>query len=171
MRRAYRQTAGPQRGFHVPHGRDTTGVDAIYTPGPRCPHVTSFRSHAGWPSIVASAIFRRRLALTEPQRWLPGVHPSGLPLARLGWMVHPLLRRYPELRTPPLPATRVGMGDRLWTLAWWQPFLCHTRTVRPRVAQGMRASHPPASVLGTPRQGAILCWKALWVGEARRGLI
>jgi hypothetical protein len=74
--------AGPQRGFHVPHGGDATGVDAIYTPGPRCPHGTSFRGHAGWPIIAASAIFRRRPSLTEPQRWFTCVHPSGLPLAR-----------------------------------------------------------------------------------------
>jgi hypothetical protein len=38
----------------------------------------------------------------------------------------------------------------------------HTRAIR--------TSHPPGSALGTPQQGANLCWKALWVGEVRRGL-
>ena len=28
---------GPQRGFHVPHERDTTGVGAPFTPRRRCP--------------------------------------------------------------------------------------------------------------------------------------
>src|SRR4029077_15539319 len=35
-----------------------------------------------WSNIAASAIFRRRPSLTEPQRWFTCVHPSGLPLAR-----------------------------------------------------------------------------------------
>src|SRR5207248_6435235 len=62
LRRAYRQTAGPQRGFHVPHGGDTTGVDAIYTPGPWCPHVTSFRSHAQWPRGHTGVAHYRRVS-------------------------------------------------------------------------------------------------------------
>ena len=134
MRRAYRQTAGPQRGFHVPHGRDTTGVDAIYTPGPRCPQGTSFRSPAGWPSIVASAIFRRRLALTEPQRWFTCVDPSGLPLARLGRMARLGLGHFPLLRGGLLPDNPSGQG-RAWTLARIRDHPLITPTERPRVAR------------------------------------
>ena len=54
----------------------------------------------------------RCVGVTKPQR-VPMRHHASLPLARSGWMVHPPLRRYPALRTPPLPATHVGMGDRL----------------------------------------------------------
>ena len=37
LRSAYRAIwPGPQRGCHVPHERDTTGVGAPYTPGRRC---------------------------------------------------------------------------------------------------------------------------------------
>jgi len=28
--------SGPRRGCHVPHGRDPTGVGALWTPGRRC---------------------------------------------------------------------------------------------------------------------------------------
>src|SRR5262249_55210049 len=33
LRQAYRRTAGPRRGFHVPHQRDATGVGVSCTPG------------------------------------------------------------------------------------------------------------------------------------------
>jgi hypothetical protein len=121
LRRAYRQTAGPQRGFHVPLGGDTTGVDAIYTPGPWCPHVTSFRSHAkwprghtGWPTIAASAMFRRP-SLTEPQRWFTCVHPSGLPLARLGRMARLGLGHLPLAHKQSVTGLLFGVGTSMDT--------------------------------------------------------
>src|SRR5262249_52268536 len=60
----------------------------------------------------------RALPLTKPQRAFTGVHPSSLSLAWLGGVVPPRLGRSAQLRTPPLPATHVGSGNRSWTLTW-----------------------------------------------------
>src|SRR5262245_48065925 len=46
LRRAYRQTTGPHRGFHVPLWGDATGEDAAFTPGSWCPGVSCVRGHA-----------------------------------------------------------------------------------------------------------------------------
>jgi len=48
----------------------------------------------------------------------------------------PVVRRYRTFFRPTrrAAAAGTGSGNRRWTLAWWQPFLCHTQLVRPRVA-------------------------------------
>ena len=54
-------TAGPRRGFHVPHARATTGVGALYTPG------TTVLTRAGHDHQPASAAPPRLSPCTPPR--------------------------------------------------------------------------------------------------------
>jgi len=109
-----------QEGVHGPHGRDTTGVGALFPPGPWCPvsagsTALTDRGHDGIPCPGPSSprkpalsVRRRDDASSRGHGWSPCPSSPG-PVWRMG---RPFLRRYPALRTPPLPATHVGMGDR-----------------------------------------------------------
>jgi hypothetical protein len=78
---------GPQRGFHVPHTRDTTGEDAPYTPT-----TTVFLQPKFGPSAAARRLptarllpprycsHPARLGVTTHHQGFTGVRPSGLPL-------------------------------------------------------------------------------------------
>ena len=78
---------GPQRGFHVPHTRDTTGEDAPYTPT-----TTVFLQPRSRPSAAARRLptarllpprycsHPARLGVTTHHQGFTGVRPSGLPL-------------------------------------------------------------------------------------------
>lgn len=102
--------------------------------------------------------------MTTPHREFTCVHPLHLSLARFGRMVRPLLGQYPRLRTPPLPVTHAGIGNGRWTLARWQPFLCHTHVVRPRVAPvtpgRFRGNARPISMLSYASVRACQCGEA-----------
>jgi hypothetical protein len=91
LRSGYRHTAslaGPQRGFHVPHEQDTTGVGALSAP--RTTVLT--RPASSLRSVSAPAASQRPvprprwsvpsagLHVTRHHRGFTGVHPSGLPL-------------------------------------------------------------------------------------------
>jgi hypothetical protein len=108
-------SSGPRRGYHVPHARDTTGEGASYIPG------TTVLSRP-------SAVLDRRLPLSNGQPLPPANHyPSTGPALRdinegsrdspvrpapdpCPRMEREALRRFPELRTPPLPAAHVRAG-------------------------------------------------------------
>lgn len=69
-----RDPVRPQRGCHVPHGRDPTGVGALSTAGTRCPSVSLRGEHALPPAEVpATWSHHRRFSLcddlfvTQPQ--------------------------------------------------------------------------------------------------------
>ena len=113
---------GPQRGFHVPHERDTTGVGAPFTPRRRCP--------SGWrdlhhPAPAASQRPALHPAATTHRRGLGSrdIIGSSLTFTRPvfpgpvapGWNGNPWATT-PELRTPPLPATHVRLGTGPRTL-------------------------------------------------------
>src|SRR5262249_48749651 len=100
--------AGPRRGFHVPHAQATTGVGALYTPGP------TVLPRTGHDPKPASAASQRHVPAPhhnhhpceaphyEASTRVQAIHPSGLPPAR-----HPRMKRgassaSPKLRTPPL---------------------------------------------------------------------
>ena len=94
-----------------------------------------------WFSIAASAIFRRRASLTEPQRWFTCVHPSGLPLARhesygsaRPWTLTPSSKAARYQATP-------RGGGRAWTLARVRDHPRTTPSERPRVAPQLM--YPP----------------------------
>jgi len=78
--------------------------------------LTTRRFHVGilrLPNIAVFVSHRfRRPKMTEPHRRFTLVHPSGLPLARLDLMARPPLWLSSQLRTPSLPMTLVGGGDR-----------------------------------------------------------
>src|SRR5207245_2307997 len=80
----------------------------------------------------------RQSFLTKPHQGFTLVHPSRFSLARSVPLAGHRLRRYPQLRTSPLPVTHVGIGNRLWTLAWvdWFPTISTTHAKRPRIAHG-----------------------------------
>jgi hypothetical protein len=116
--------AGPQRGCHVPHIRDATGVGAPYTPTTavflrseyhlptaacRLPTARLLPPHWTIPSV--------RLSLTRHQTGVHTIRPSGLPLACSPRDGTGPLGLNPELRTPPLPATHVRKGTGHGTLA------------------------------------------------------
>ena len=127
--------AGPGRGFHVPHLRDTTGLGAPSTPG------TAVLSR---PDAVPG----RRLPLRCGQSLHPAPHPTaGLRITRhqRGSRDSPVRSAprlwppdgtgdpwaFPELRTPPLPAAHVRAGPGVST----RPELRdrHSRPSNPRV--------------------------------------
>ena len=114
---------GPQRGCHVPHARDATGLGALCTPGTtvltrptllpgrRLPLPNGQSLHPG-PNIHPPG-----LSITRHHRGFTRVHPSGLPLACSPRMERAPLGFPPELRTPPSPATHVRVGTGTWALA------------------------------------------------------
>ena len=108
-----------------------------------------------WSTIVSG-----RLELRDLQRGFTCVHPSRLSLAWRERMARSRLGRYPWLRTPPLPVTHAGIGNRPGTLAWGSLSSLPTQTVRPRVAQsvlpvdaGRAPRRPPGGRRG-PRRTA-----------------
>lgn len=60
----------------------------------------------------------RQATFTTPHQGFICIQPSVLCLARFALMDRTLLRRYPWLRTSPLPVTHAEIGNRRWTLAW-----------------------------------------------------
>lgn len=110
--------SGPRRGFHVPHTQVTTGMGASYTPR------TAMLTRPSTPLRPAPAASQRPVPqpctnnpptgtwITRRQRrftqFTRPVFPS--PVAP-GWNENPWA--FPELQTPPLPATPVGVGTGL----------------------------------------------------------
>ena len=154
-RSAHRPAAlpGPRRGFHVPHERDTTGVGAPYTPGTAVSSRLTgslFNRRLPLPSgqslHPAGTSHRRGSNVTRHHRGFTRVHPSGLPLACDPRMERESLGFFPELRTPPLPAThvRAGTGHGHWpgttpSTSVEPPIGASTHLVRPRVAPSRRS--------------------------------
>jgi len=102
-----------QGGYHVPHQGETMGVGALFTPGSGCPHrdfcvslVPSDPVLPSWSTIV------RQPYMTKPHREFIRIHPSHLSLGRFVRMARTPLGLYPWLRTPPLPVTHAGIGNR-----------------------------------------------------------
>jgi hypothetical protein len=102
-----------RRGYHVPHQGETMGVSALFTPGSGCPHrdfcvslVPSDPVLPSWSTIV------RQPYMTKPHREFIRIHPSHLSLGRFVRMARTPLGLYPWLRTPPLPVTHAGIGNR-----------------------------------------------------------
>lgn len=139
--------AGPRRGYHVPHARDTTGVGASYIPGTtvlsrpsavpgrRLPHSNgqSLPPANHYPSTRSALRDINEGSRNSPVRPAPGPLPPDGTGA---------LRRFPELRTLPLPATHVRAGPGIehapethTAETTFGPPICEfTRIVRPRVA-------------------------------------
>ena len=92
---------GPQRGFHVPHERDTTGVGAPYTPRRRCPpgrHGSLPASACRFPTASPAPRCNNPsagLTITRHHQGFTHVHPSGLPLACGPRMERETLGLYP----------------------------------------------------------------------------
>src|SRR5258708_40303257 len=102
------------------------GEGVLFIPEPRCPCTANARplyrvvvafTPRGWlkDAVLVSHRFRHS-GITRPHRGLAHAHPFHLLLLRVGRMARPSLGRYPQLRTPPLPATHVRMSDRSGTL-------------------------------------------------------
>jgi len=153
-RSAHRPAAlpGSRRGSHVPHERDTTGVGAPYTPGTVVSSRLKARYSTGTCRFPAASPFiplashRRDSNVTRHRRRFTRVHPSGLPLACDPRMGRGSLGFFPELRTPPLPAThvRAGTGHGHWpgttpSTSVEPPISASTHLVRPRVAPSRRS--------------------------------
>jgi hypothetical protein len=145
--------AGSRRGSHVPHERETTGVGAPYTPGTvvssrlKARYSTgTCRFSSGQSLHPAGTSHRRDPNVTRHHRGFTRVHPSGLPLACNPRMGRGSLGFFPELRTPPLPAThvRAGTGHGHWpgttpSTSVEPPISASTHLVRPRVARSQRS--------------------------------
>jgi len=88
-RSAYRPTAGPRRGYRVPHARAATGEGALCTPGTTvltpdrgpCP-AGARRISAATSLHPASGTPPGRASHHEASTKVQAIHPSGLPLAR-----------------------------------------------------------------------------------------
>ena len=122
-RSAYRPCrAGPRRGFHVPHARDSDRGGRPLYPGDGGAHPAG-RSISGrrlplpcGQSLHPAAAFH--LAgpnVTRHHQGFTRVHPSGLPLACGPRTERGPLGFFPELRTPPLPARTSERGQALDT--------------------------------------------------------
>lgn len=119
-----RRQAGPQRGFHVPHIRDATGVGVPIPRQRRCsygrstiPRPPSCRLPTARLLYPVHHPIRRGSALRgirqgfnrSPVRSYPCLWPRGMERRPLGVN--------PELRTPPLPVTHVRARTSHGTLA------------------------------------------------------
>jgi len=94
-RSAYRPTAGPRRGYRVPHARAATGEGALCTPG------TTVLTPAGdraWPAFAAS---QRQRPCTPP----PALHLAGLHITR-----HQ--RRFKQFTRPVFPSPAAARMER-----------------------------------------------------------
>jgi hypothetical protein len=86
-RSAYRPTAGPRRGYRVPHARARTGVGAPSTPRTTVLIPTKPFSLAGACRFTAASPLTplqhppRGASLLEASTRVQAIHPSGLPLA------------------------------------------------------------------------------------------
>ncbi len=88
----------------VPRGRRCPSSHGVVRPGWRLPH------HSGKPLHLGAAPIHPRLAMTGGHQGFTVVRPSGLPLACCPRTGREHLGLSPELHTPPLPATHVGVG-------------------------------------------------------------
>lgn len=107
-----------------------------------CPDVCLLTQHCRLGQPTSGNSF-----LTKPHQGFTLVHPSRFSLARSVPLAGHRLRRYPQLRTSPLPVTHVGIGNRLWTLAWvdwFQPFnhSCEATSYRTGHSKLKVTSHP-----------------------------
>jgi hypothetical protein len=111
--------SGPGRGVRVPHVRAAIGVGALSTPG------TAVLALTGVAHRPAPAAFSTACPCTPPHRSIytglcltkhqPRVHASSpVRSSARPWLPDgtAALRLSPELRTPLLRATHVGVGDR-----------------------------------------------------------
>ena len=109
-----------------------------------------FNRHLPLPSgqslHPADTSHRRDPNVTRHPQGFTRVHPSGLPLACDPRMGRGSLGFFPELRTPPLPAThvRAGTGHGHWpgttpSTSVEPPIGAFTHLVRPRVAPSRRS--------------------------------
>jgi hypothetical protein len=161
-----------RRGFGLPHGRPTGQQRCRISTG--FPRSTRARNDRGGRPLypgdggvlpVEGSLFNRHLPLPSGQSLHPAdtshrrdpnvtrhpqgftrVHPSGLPLACDPRMGRGSLGFFPELRTPPLPAThvRAGTGHGHWpgttpSTSVEPPIGAFTHLVRPRVAPSRRS--------------------------------
>ncbi len=137
---------GLRRGYHVPHLRVTTGVGASYIPGTA---MLTRPTNGPQPAPAASQrpvptprcnIPSSGASDNETSTKVQAIHPSDLPLACSPRMERAPLGFYPELRTPPLPATHVRVGTglkhrpRTTQPTTSPPIRESTHKVRPRVA-------------------------------------
>ena len=116
----------------------------------------------------ADTSHRRDPNVTRHPRGFTRVHPSGLPLACDPRMGRGSLGFFPELRTPPLPAThvRAGTGHGHWpgttpSTSVEPPIGAFTHLVRPRVApsrrsRSARSLRSPAWASNAERRAACL---------------
>jgi hypothetical protein len=161
-----------RRGFGLPHSRPTGQQRCRISTG--FPRSTRVRNDRGGRPLypgdggvlpVEGSLFNRHLPLpsgqslhpagtshrrdpnvTRHRRGFTHVHPPGLPLACDPRMGRGSLGFFPELRTPPLPAThvRAGTGHRHWpgttpSTSIEPPIGVFTHLVRPRVAPSLRS--------------------------------
>ena len=152
-RSAYRPTAGPRRGYRVPHARAATGVGALSTPGTTVliptedrPQPALCRSTAASP-YTPLQIPSSRGPHYEASTRVQAIHPSGLPLA-----CSPRMERASLGFPPSFEPRRPGAGRR--TSGWGQAMSTgleqrtrhqpnlqssvSTHDVRPRVAPDAR---------------------------------
>src|SRR5450755_2175135 len=94
-RSAYRPTAGPRRGYRVPHARAATGEGALCTPG------TTVLIPAGDRAWPASAASQRQRPCTPP----PALHLAGLHITR-----HQ--RRFKQFTRPVFPSPAAARMER-----------------------------------------------------------
>ena len=178
---AHDTVAGPQRGSHVPHARDTTGVGALLYPGDGGAHPADMRSPAGAcrfpaasPCTPALASHQRGSRITRHQREVHAIHPSGLPLAcdprmeqgSLGFPPSFAPRRYQRRTSGWGQAIEHRPGTTQPTSAG--PPICEsTRYVRPRVARPTKLMWNglvnravrgfASSIWGASNRGRLLC--------------
>ena len=137
-------------GFHVPHVRVATGLGALSTPGTvvlmrptaflRSPPAVLQRQNPYTPVLLPSS----GLNITRHHRGFTAFTRPVFPWPVVpGWNGNPWAFP-PELHTPLLPATHVGVGTGVEhtpgttqsTTSVDPPFCESSRNVRPRVAQG-----------------------------------
>ena len=140
------RTAGPRRGFRVPHARAATGEGALYTPGTTVliPTDGDFRpaSAASQRPVPAPRSSLRGLRLTRSQRgFKPFARPVFPSLWPPGWNGPPLDSSL-GLRTPPTQSrtthAEVGTGHRART--WNYRLNSHSLSISNPVVHSMRAT-------------------------------
>ena len=102
------KTAGPRRGYRVPHVRATTGVGALYTPRTAV-LIPNGRTAQPAPAALPRLVLQPRsnippceAPLDEASTRVQAIHPSGpSPRPRPPGWNEPPLGLSPELRTPP----------------------------------------------------------------------
>ena len=142
-------TAGPRRGYRVPHARAATGVGALYTPGTtvlipdRAPLPgRRLPLHSGQSLHPATTSHPAGLSLHEASTRVQAIHPSGLPLACGRPDGTGALRLSPELRTPPTKSrtTHVGVGTGHRARTWNYTLNAHQSILQSSVVHSMSAT-------------------------------